>query len=255
LWFSPGSVDPTLERVNPKTSVVTTGNRTILTDWPLPSLPVDPVSAVLMHNNVYNEFVLETVTKSGTDWVVTMPTKRFYIATGPGNNAGRLFQRNFNGNNGSCDDVLITQYDREERTVSTPGSFSPPPPTQTDAICWEANVITFSNTNVLGSTNKANIATNFQTGWVSLNFKNSALTNLPADKHQLVATGGLGSTIFNTATTPPVTTTQTVTTFAGLPVIGFATITFNNGTLTSGTTLIQSNYGGNFNHKNTRQIQ
>ena len=75
------------------------------------------VRAVLMHNNVYNEFVVETGTKSGTDWVLTMPTKRFYIATGPGNNAGRLFQRNFNGNAGSCDDVVVTQYDREERTT------------------------------------------------------------------------------------------------------------------------------------------
>ena len=34
---------------------------------------VDPVSAVLMHNNVYNEFVLDMGTKSGTDWVVTLP--------------------------------------------------------------------------------------------------------------------------------------------------------------------------------------
>ena len=59
-----------------------------------------------MHNNVYNEFVLESATKSRTDWVATMPTKRFYIANGSGNNAGRLFQRNFNGNSGSCDDVI-----------------------------------------------------------------------------------------------------------------------------------------------------
>jgi hypothetical protein len=246
LWFSPGSVDPTLERVNPKTSVVTTGTTTYVTDWPLPALPVDPVSAVMMHNNVYNEFVLETVTKSGTDWVMTMPTKRFYIATGPGNNAGRLFQRNFNGNNGSCDDVVIAQYDREERTVSTPGSFSPPPPTQTDSICWEANVITFNNTNVLGSTNKANLPSGFQAGWVQMNFSASTV---PAGKHQLI---GGASTVFNTSTG---TSTTAATTFNGLPVIGFAAITFNNGTIAGATGPIQSNYGGSFTHKQTRSIQ
>ena len=30
-----------------------------------------PVSAVLMHNTVLNEYVLDSATKSGTDWVVT----------------------------------------------------------------------------------------------------------------------------------------------------------------------------------------
>jgi ribosomal protein S28E/S33 len=250
-WASPGDVNPTLTFVNPKTSVVTSGNTTWVTNWSAQAA-VDPVSAVLMHNNVYNEFALETVTKSGTDWIVTMPTKRFYITTGPGNSTGRLFQRNFNGNSGSCDDVVITQYDREERTVSTPGSFSPPPPTLTDAICWEANVVTFNNTNVFASTNKANISTGYQTGWVSMNFTGASV---PAGKHQLV--GGISTII----TVDPVTATAvstvgtTPTTFNGLPVIGFSAITFNNGTLTSGTSLIQSNYGGSFMHKTTTSVQ
>jgi len=249
-WASPGDVNPTLTLVNPKTSVVTSGNTTWVTNWSAQAA-VDPVSAVLMHNNVYNEFALETVTKSGTDWIVTMPTKRFYIVTGSGNNAGRLFQRNFNGNSGSCDDVVITQYDREERTVITPGSFSPPPPTLTDAICWEANVVTFNNTNVFGSTNKANIATGFSTGWVGMNFNGATV---PAGKHQLV--GGASTVVtVDPNTASAVTSALASTTFNGLPVVGFAAITFNNGTLTSGTSLIQSNYGGNFNHKTTRSIQ
>jgi hypothetical protein len=45
-------------------------------------------------------------------------------------------------------------------------------------------------------------------------------------------------------------------TFVGLPVIGFAVQTFNNGALalSDGKTLVQSNYGGNFAHKYTRSI-
>ena len=247
LWFSPGSVDPQLALVNPKVSVVTTGTNTYVTDWSATADAVNPVSAVIMHNNVYNEFFLETATKSGTDWVLTMPTKRFYIATGPGNNAGRLFQRNFNGNSGSCDDVIVTQYDREERTVQNPGSFSPPPPTQTDAICWEANVVTFNNTNVFGSKNNTSISTGFSSGWVGLNMVGGS--TVPANKHQLI---GGASTVFNTSSG---TTSLASTTFSGLPVVGFAAITFNNGTLTSGTSLIQSQYGGNSTHKQTRRIQ
>ena len=246
-WTKPESVEPTLALVNPKTSVITTGTNTYVTDWSGTLDAVNPVSAVLMHNNVYNEFVLDTVTKSRTDWVVTMPTKRFYVVPGSGNNAGRLFQRNFNGNSGSCDDVLVAVYDREERSVSQPGSFSPPPPTQTDAICWEANVVTFNNTNVFASKNLANVPTSFPNGWMGINF---LAPTVPAGKHQLV---GGASTVFNTAT--GVISTQASTTFNGLPVIGFAAITFENGTLTSPQGLIQSQYGGSFNHKQTRSIQ
>lgn len=253
LWFEPGDVKPQLSDSNPGTSVVTSGLNTYVTSWPVDPTTgrgVQQVSAVLMHDNLYNEFILETATKSGTDWVVTMPTKRFYVATGSGNNAGQLFQRNFNGNSGSCDDVTITQYDREERTVSTPGTFSPPPPTQTDSICWEANVITYNNTNVFGSRNLANIPTSFQSGWVSMAFPLIGTAGSPTAKHVLY---GGASTVFNTAS--GLTTTLAATTFNGLPVIGFAAITFNNGTLTSGTSLVQSNYGGSFQHKQTRSIQ
>ena len=180
-----------------------------------------------------------------------MPTKRFYIATGPGNNAGALFQRNFNGNSGSCDDVTVTQYDREERTISTPGSFSPPPPTQTDAICWEANVITLNNSNVLASKNLANIPTTFQSGWLDLSFPLIGTAGSPSAKHVLY---GGASTVFNTSTG---VSAPGSTTFNGLPVIGFAAITFNNGTLSDpgGLGLVQSQYGGAFNHKATRSIQ
>ena len=66
--------------------------------------------------------------------------------------------------------VDLNIYDREEHTTSTPLDFSPPPPTQTNALCWEANVVTFNNSNVLGSTNVANIPTDFENGWLDIGF-------------------------------------------------------------------------------------
>jgi hypothetical protein len=192
-----------------------------------------------------NEFVVEPTTKSGTDWVVTFPTKREYYT---GTTVLKLFQSNFTAT-GACDDVVITQYDREERTIVSQTSFSPPPPTQTDSLCWEANVISFAGTNVLGSKNVSNIGTTFSNGWVALNFNGSTV---PAGRHQLV--GGTSQTV-NLATTPPTIGTLATTTFNGLPVIGFAAITFENGTLTSGGLNVQSNYGGEFVHKLTRSIQ
>src|SRR4029079_13451010 len=60
LWFDAGDIRPTLAFVNPKTSVVVSVFNVYVTPtWPTlaPGNPVDPVSAVLMHNHVYNEFV------------------------------------------------------------------------------------------------------------------------------------------------------------------------------------------------------
>ena len=246
LWFAPGSIRPNLADVNPKTSVTVAASTVYITDWvaaPSPN-PVDPVSAVLMHNNVYNEFVLDANTKSGTDWVVLFPTKNLYYS---GTTVTKLFQSNFTAT-GACDDTVVTQYDREERTIVSSTSFSPPPPTQTDSLCWEANVISYNGTNVLGSTNVSNIPTSFANGWVALNFNGPSV---PAGRHQLI---GGASTTFNTATGIAGATAST--TFNGLPVVGFAAITFENGTLPgpSGGT-IQSNYGGNLNHKTTRSVQ
>ena len=281
LYFNAGSVSPTLEFSGPKKSVVYEGfsndcasggtvfnvdgtiacqkNFSRIGDdsvywatWEGPEcldsktglavgcLKADAVSAVLMHNQVMNEFVLDAATKSGTDWVITFPTKRFYVANGTGAPA-KLFQRNFNKTAFSCDDVIINIWDREERTVTTPQSFSPPPPgAAPTSLCYEANVLTFNNANVLGSKNLQSLSTGFANGWLDIHL--SSGTNLVA-YHKLVNTHTvhvLGVTSGNTAST---------FTWQGLPVIGFAVQSFTNGTLVVNGVNDLSNYGGNFAHR------
>jgi hypothetical protein len=258
LWFDAGDIRPTLAFVNPKTSVVVSGFNVYVTpNWPTlaPGNPVDPVSAVLMHNHVYNEFVLDVSTKSGTDWVVTFPTKREYVFAGSGV-AQKLFESNF-GASGSCDTVTLTQYDREERTLVSQGTFSPPPPTLTDSLCWEANVISYvfpassatpAQSTVLGSKNFSTVKTDFVNGWVSLAFP------LVGARHQLVALAPATTSKLDLSVATPVAVPVANVSFNGLPVIGFAAITFENGTLSLGPGLLQSNYGGNFNHKTTTSV-
>jgi len=230
----------------PEVSVVTAGANTYVTDWTGLGA-VDPVSAVMMHNNVYNEFVLETVTRSRTDWVATMPTKRFYIANGSGNNAGRLFQRNFNGNSGSCDDVAVSIYDRKSarsRRRAHSRRRRRPRPTRSAGKPTSSR----STTRTCSARRPRQRPDELLGGLAGLNFLTATV---PTGKHQLV---GGASTVFNTAA--GTTSALTSTTFSGLPVIGFAAITFENGTLTDGAgKLIQSQYGGSFNHKQTRSIQ
>ena len=233
------------------TSVVMANNDVYTSEWGLgaatpfaPTQNVDAVSAVLMHDQVLNEFVLDSATQSGTDWVVTFPTKRFYLNPGTGP-AVYLFQRNFNGNAGACDDVTLELFDREEFRAQ--GSFSPPPPSQTNSLCWEANVITFSNSQVLGSTNNLNVSTTFQDGWMNLGFFPPSVTGTI---HKLInqsntAITSIGGTTF----------TGNSVTYFGLPVIGFEVESFTNGELSINPgTPVLSNYGGNFVHKTTTSI-
>ncbi len=248
LWAAAGSIQPNLTQVNPKLSVVFNNTTVVSTAWnatvPLsapPAQPQDPVSAVLMVNDVYNEFVLDPGTKSGTDWVVTMPTKAFYYNSSF--NVTKLFQRNFRLN-GACDDVGLVLFNREEQSVL--GSFSPPPPTVTNSLCWEANVLTFNNTSVLLSQNSLNIPTNFVNGWVDLNL----FGGVTGPVHQLI-----GGTTNVTSTATGVTTAFPQATYNGLPVVGFGAQYFNNGTLTGpGGTGVQAFYTGAFMHRYNRVI-
>ncbi|TMH01089.1 MAG: hypothetical protein E6H67_17915 [Betaproteobacteria bacterium] len=247
LWAPAGSIQPDLSQVNPKLSVVFNNTEVVTTDWSASSNTADAVSAILMHDNIFNEFVLDAGTASGTDWVVTFPTKHFYYNAQY--NVTKLFESNFRAT-GACDDVGITIWNREEQTVQQQTTFSPPPPQGVDSLCWEANVITFNNTNVLLSANNRNIATGFPNGWVTLNFFPGPSTIIPP-VHQLIG----GATIRQNTGTGALTQ-QVAATYNGLPVVGFAAQSFNNGTLvgTSGG-FILAHYVGTFIHKYTRLIQ
>jgi len=258
IFANPGSIKPNLNSGDPVSLVVQNdlpyGNAAaFVTQWTNPlNSPVDAVSAVLMHDNIYNEFVLDKATASGTDWVVTMPTKTYYYSQKASTTelkVDKLFQRNFKST-GACDDITFIKYDREEKYVKSSSSFSPPPPTKTDSICWEANVISFNASNVLASKNVLNASTTFENGWATMSFYplSGTATAIPALSlvHRL---GGADTTRINLLSGS--TYYSSAATYYGLPVVGFAAVTFSNGNV--GGSL--SNYGGNFNHKATRLVQ
>jgi hypothetical protein len=246
VYDLPGSIKPDLSDVNPPTAVLFSGSN-VYQSTPIFN-NIDAISALFMHEHIYNEFVLDTGTKSGTDWVLTAPTKRYYYAVlSSGVAVDYLFQRNM-GVDGACDDVTITVYDREENTVTPNVSFSPPRPGKPNTLCWEANVLTFNGSQVLGSKNNRSVTVPYQNGWADLFFP--------------VPTSGFDGFFAHylpmntTVTSLSGATSSGVATYFGLPIIGFAVQTFNNGTLTnSAGSLVQSQYGGNFVHKGLRRIQ
>lgn len=226
------------------------GTRVYTSGW---TLGIDAVSATMMNANVINEYVLDAGTKSNTDWVMTFPTKRFYVDTV---SARAPFSNKFTAT-GSCETIAFAYWNREERSASAAGGdFSPlPPGSPASSLCWESTVVsirspgltanpTGTTSGVLGSVNTTviNLQDGFQNGWARMTFGGAgAATGLTAAAGSTTnVTTGISSAVAQT--------------YRGLPVVGFMTRTFNNGTLVCAGASCQGNYGSANSHNYTQNI-
>lgn len=107
--------------------------------------PIDAVSAVFMADTMYNEYITAASLGAKTDWVVTFPTKRFYVD--PAYTDGPLvpFEEAFAAPGQSATSVATTTVDREEGFIQQPctptnfGGLCGPP----IAFLFEVNVVPF----------------------------------------------------------------------------------------------------------------
>lgn len=206
ILFTPGDLSPDLSDGDLNGSDNVLNNGAVTTGAYVGS--ENGVSGLLAADAVINEFAANG-SGAQTDWVVTFPTKHHYvdrvvegtndpfyeqfdyvISTSPTVRRGK-----------SCDNVAPVLYNREEGTL-TPGGTVPSPAPQGSArvLCYEANVITFNDSNVFGTgVNHENMDTTTvgTSGWMSLGL------NIAEDNSQRA----IGT---------------------GLPVIGFAAIMRNN---------------------------
>jgi hypothetical protein len=242
-----GSLDPSLRDANDvggSTATAYVFNNGALVTSVYPSAQaIDAVSALFDASNVYNQYQHSTDGSTGSDWVVTFPTKRFYVDTlytgGPGTAPIDPFESAFSDSKTtlglSCDVVGISIFDREERTTSTPTcGFSPCPPGQPpSSICHETNVITFggAGSSILASNLTSNIASPYANGWVQLSFTDATHGGTAGATHMHGSRADNAGTIFY-----------------GLPVTGFEAENFVNGNV--GTVL--ANYSGVYRHRNSR---
>ncbi len=246
-WFTPGSIFPDLTYADVH-SIVFTGTGTETSTWLYGS---DSISALIMHDNIINEFVLDSATLSGTDWVVTMPTKRYSVPVrNPANTVAESdpthllyspFTKKF-WLNGACEAVSLSYWNREEGNVSIV-DFSPPAPGGGTTLCWESTVVTFNNSHVLGSSNEVNVPVNFENGWLRMTFNAS---NVP------VSFGGQtdGNNYVHSTASHSLSSVDNDT-YLGLPTVGFMVQDFINQNAAPG---ILATYGGNFIHKYTTSI-
>ena len=254
LHFAPGSLSPSMIQADPISAVINgvgTARSLITTDWTDSAKlagtqkGVDAVSAVLMRSNVMNEYTVNPDLAAGTDWVVTFPTKRFYVPVDNAvvNSSKRPFTTESGAKTGpwkSCEAVELNRYDREENQKGGSVDFSPSTGVN-PCLKWEANVITFASKNVLGSVNVKNDLTSdtvYTDGWMDMRFVGTnALLGMEASSNVAVASSLTGGVV--------------TTTFVGLPTTGFAVQKYVNSTFNGAV----GNYGGSFIHKYIRTIE
>jgi hypothetical protein len=191
--------------------------------------PIDAISSLVSATEVINEYAIGGAGGALSSWVVTFPTKNFYVD--PAEVLGGPivpFENPFTGN--SCVTVNFGYFDREEASPETPpGDIFPSPlpivVTPSNSICQETQTLQFGDSPLLGAANNYAVPLgDFQNGWMRLGFPNAGTIS----GAQVVAVD------------PALTPTGNTVTFTGLPVIGFGVKSLENGVVKNGVLL---NYG------------
>jgi hypothetical protein len=228
LFLAPGSIRPSLGDALPPDGAASVDSVTYVFSARA-AQSADAVSALLMHDTVIDPF--QTEDGAVTSYVFTFPTKSQYVGA-----AGALapFQRNF-GSTGSCDDITVAAYDRDERPSQSSGS-----------LCWATNVVTINGGNVFGSAVATNINVPFASGWTRTTFRASdfaGVHSLPVSSVVAFDARVRESQFLGGAT------------FQGLPVIGFAAISVSNGFVQVPDGTVLSNNGGIVPHASTVNVR
>ncbi len=273
-WSVAGKANPNLSDASPAVSLVLDSSDesdlAYITQW---NRGRDAVTALLMVDRVANDFTVEPWIKAATDWILTLPTKRFHVSRA-------LIEPPFKGtpNDGHpptndsyyCESTSYQRYvepldyfDRETQSGSAHLCEPILDCTATRKLCGSASAVTFSEnygsafaSRVLHSTASRNIALNgmWINGWAG--FAVTA-TGGPANGpvtpvSQLISPPGQ-TTIVDTQT-GIARTGQTVTYF-GLPIVGFSAQSYSTHGLSGVNPNVLSNYGGQFGHKFTRRME
>ncbi len=241
-FFPLGSLSPNLSDANVNSSGFVTAdipvNGSFVALNYLPEQAIDAVSALFMADTIYGDWDISAPGGANTDWVMTFPTKRFYVdplinMTGV---ALPPFETLFGDPSAARSDAHIdyTTYGRDGVAASYGPIGFTPTPTQVYAgpLPYSTQVATFTpvtstavtSSNVLGS----NIVVPFPAtnSWNSGVVAGSAVVGLNAatQSHQLRPTAD-GIIV------------------QGLPVIGFSAVNYIDANITPG---VLSNYNGTY---------
>ena len=229
LHYKPGDTDPDFEDTNLSTSSIVAKGGALTTYDYTPST-VDAVSGLFQTDELINDFVTDSTINALTDWVITMPTKTFYVNNQPKGavRASAPFWDLWDGQN-ACEYANLSPTDREESTPApAPGSapdFSPAPVTADPEVydlplCKEVTIVQFGATSAV-KTNDLAVGVSAQLasadGWSSISLDVDDLST--AAKAKADASRVLAS--------------NQASDLQGLPVVGFAVQTYTNSNATA----------------------
>lgn len=192
---------------------------TPLTTDPLlqtPAAQAAAYSAALSRTSIRNEFLTDSAIGATTDWVFSMPTRRYAVAMAYNKISATDDGRRYNDANNSqfnlsttglvnkqicVKGVSVTPFDREENspTSSTEVVISPSTPTAGDLFCGEASVLSFNNgTMTTSGALKASVAlknveVGYNAGWAKITLPT---TGLPVMGASFVRAMGNGTQTF-----------------------------------------------------------
>lgn len=214
------------------------------------------VEAAMVVGYINNEILLDAPTASDTDWIVTMPTRRFHTAARPSpwftaatDSAGVI----------RMDGTLRSRSGTAAELVYFCGFLCPPRNFEVEIRApWAANVLGF---HAAGSASAASAAAGASGALGALN---GWIVNLPME----AGGAALRLRFFNQAGNgfPSVNLSASTTRLGdgavaseaiqltGLPAVGFMVRTFRNGTLTCADGKCQGNYGGSSQHRLRRIV-
>jgi hypothetical protein len=201
---------------------------------------IDAVSAVFMSPSIANEFLTDPSLGANTDWIITFPTKRFYVdnARYPGAPVypfAETFGEAVAGESRLT--FVMNTFDREELYAEASGCGFICPQTPY-VLAYEANIFGFLNagpgmpSGVLGSVltsfygNPPTLSPRSDEGWADIDL-------FPGDGgHLMFGTLSTGEDVM----------------LHGLPVVGFMVYNVVNANAQPG---VLGNYGGAFPHRST----
>ncbi|HET7064672.1 MAG TPA: hypothetical protein VFI49_10400 [Rudaea sp.] len=242
------------------TAYVPIGNAMIKADYPASTRAVDAVSAVLMADTLFNEFDIEPDLGASSDWVVTFPTKQFYVDPGIVGTAdsGILppFSELWLSRAGSmyglaCNPAGYRLYDREGSIAAAP-SLSDVPPATSNYLCYQTSVLplrtysSLSPTEALASSlfNRSVPEDRPILGPAPQSASGHFLLSFTQSYIQHGATYTVGESFVPQALRPSFDGNV----FPGLPAIGFLAVNYINANVAPG---VLSNYSAAYPHRST----
>ena len=199
---------------------------------------VDAVSAIFMADAIYNEYIIAASLGANTDWVVTLPTKNFYVDALYGQPPIAPFEAPFAAPGAAPSRVAGNVYDREEGGYAFGGPCEGlcPPPLPVPGLDYQVNVIPIVES----------VAPAVVSGVFGSNLTGLSLTPYGDDGQIAIDLTDAGEA--NAVLPGGVDPQGNAVSLHGLPVTGFMAYNVINANAQPG---MLANYSGVFHHRST----